>query len=163
MNSLSYSLGWLITTLALATPAIAASPLSSAPDIRGLWVDSRERDKQAVAVWIDECDGRLCGHIYWLKKPLSAVAPPKRDRPNPNVLLRARPRCGLRIMSGFRRLTENTWGEGEIYNPGSGQTYQGNLSLGSDGTLGVRGFVGISVFGKTIEWVRPSEMPERCK
>ena len=147
MNSLSYSLGWLITTLALATPAIAASPLSYAPDIRGLWVDSRERDKQAVAVWIDECDGRLCGHIYWLKKPLSADGQPKRDRHNPNVLLRDRPRCGLRIMSGFRRLTENTWGEGEIYNPGSGQTYQGNLSLGSDCKLGVRGVVGISVFG----------------
>ena len=163
MCRLVSAFGLLIVALFLTASAIAAPPSATPTDIRGLWVDHREREKQAVAVWIDEYDGHMCGYIYWLKKPLSADGLPKRDRHNPNAALRARPRCGLEILTGFRRLTENTWADGQIYNPGDGQTYNGKLNLESDGSLGIRGFVGMSIFGKTIEWVRPSEVPERCK
>jgi hypothetical protein len=85
-----------------APAAHAAAPERSATDdIRGLWVDHRDSDKHKVAVSIEDCDGLLCGRIYWLKKPTSGGAP-KRDQHNPDAALRDRPLCGLKIMTGFR-------------------------------------------------------------
>lgn len=160
---LARALGLILSALVLASSAIAGPVPTATSDILGLWINHKESKSQTVAVWIDECDGGLCGHIYWLKKPLSANGQPKRDRHNPDAALRDRPRCGLKILSGFRQLNGKTWSDGQIYNPSDGQTYSGNLSLESDGSLSIRGFVGMPIFGKTVEWVRPRELPERCR
>jgi uncharacterized protein (DUF2147 family) len=114
-----------------------------------------------VAVWIEDCDGLLCGRIFWLKKPLAGGAP-KRDQHNPDAALRDRPLCGLAILSGFRPDKPRTWNSGQVYNPNDGRTYDSTISLKDDGSLNVRGFVGFSLFGKTVEWVRPREQLERC-
>ncbi len=152
----------LLMALALASPAAGAAQGSDPEDVRGLWVDHRDGDKRKVAVWIEDCDGLLCGRIYWLKKPLSAGGAPKRDRHNPDAALRDRPLCGLRILTGFRRTKESTWGSGHIYNPNDGRTFSSTMSLQHDGSLRIRGYVGVSFFGKTVEWVRPQEPLERC-
>jgi hypothetical protein len=36
------------------------------------------------------------------------------------------------------------------------------MSLQDDGSLRIRGYVGVSLFGKTVEWVRPQVPLERC-
>jgi uncharacterized protein (DUF2147 family) len=145
---------------ALAARAVTPDR-SAADDIRGLWVDHRDGDKRKVGVWIEDCDGLLCGRIYWLKKPLSGGAP-KRDQHNPDAALRDRPLCGLQILSGFRRAKEANWTAGHIYNPNDGHTFNSTIHLEPDGSLKIRGYVGVALFGKTVEWVRPSEPPERC-
>ena len=146
---------------ALASPASGASERAVTEEVRGLWVDSREADKQKVAVWIEDCDGLLCGRIYWLKKPLSS-GEPKRDRKNPDAALRERPLCGLTILTGFRRANENTWSAGRVYNPNDGRTFSSTMRLENDGSLSIRGYVGVSLFGKTVQWVRPSDKLEHC-
>jgi uncharacterized protein (DUF2147 family) len=146
--------------VSLAASAAAPAPAGS-DDIHGLWVDNRDGDKRKVAVWIEDCDGLLCGRIYWLKKPLSGGAP-KRDTHNPDVALQARPLCGLRILTGFQRTKERHWSAGQIYNPNDGRTFKSTIELEHDGSLRIRGFVGIALFGKTVEWVRPQEPLERC-
>ena len=157
----------LLTLAALAlaglagVPAHAAAPERAATDIRGLWVDNRDGDKHKVAVWIEECEGGLCGRIYWLRKP-TAGGSPKRDEKNPDAALRDRPLCGLRIMTGFRPGEAPSWYRGYIYNPNDGRTFNSTIHLDEDGSLKVRGFVGVSLFGKTVEWVRPSEKLARC-
>lgn len=149
----------------VAAVALAASAAVPAPagidDIRGLWVDHREGDKRKVAVWIEDCDGLLCGRIYWLKKPLSGGAP-KRDTHNPDAALQSRPLCGLRIMTGFRPGEGPSWYRGYVYNPNDGRTFNSTIHVEGDGSLKIRGFVGVSLFGKTVEWVRPQEPLERC-
>jgi uncharacterized protein (DUF2147 family) len=152
----------LLLALALASPVHGATERAVTDDVRGLWVDHREADKRKVAVWIEDCDGLLCGRIYWQKKPLLADGQPKHDRHNPDAALRERPLCGLRILTGFRRTKDGAWSAGHIYNPNDGRTYSSTLQLESDGSLRVRGYVGLSLFGKTVEWVRPQEAPERC-
>ena len=152
-----------------AVPARAAAPErpsvaspARAGDIRGLWVDNRDSDKHKVAVWIEDCEaGVLCGRIYWLKKPTSGGAA-KRDQNNPDAALRDRPLCGLRIMTGFRPGEAPTWYRGYIYNPNDGRTFNSTIHVEEDGSLKVRGFVGVSLFGKTVEWVRPQEPLVRC-
>jgi len=152
----------LLFVFALAAPASGAAERAGTDDVRGLWVDNREGDKRKVAVWIEDCDGLLCGRIYWLKKPLSAGGNPKRDQHNPDTVLRDRPLCGLKILTGFRRVKESTWSAGHIYNPNDGRTFSSTMSLEHDGSLKIRGYVGFSLFGKTVEWVRPQETVERC-
>ena len=153
--------GWLLIGFARASPASGAPERAVTAEVRGLWVDHREGDKQKVAVWIEDCDGLLCGRIYWLKKPLSG-GQPKRDRNNPDIALRERPLCGLMILTGFRRAKENTWSAGHIYNPNDGRTFSSTMSLDEDGSLRIRGYVGLALFGKTVQWVRPRVQLEPC-
>ena len=152
----------LLAALALASPAPGANERAVTDEVRGLWVDHREADKRKVAVWIEDCDGLLCGRIYWQKKPLSADGRPKYDRHNPDAAQRERPLCGLRILTGFRRTMDRAWSAGHIYNPNDGRTYSSTLQLEPDGSLRIRGYVGLSLFGKTVEWVRPQETLARC-
>ena len=49
-----------------------------------------------------------------------------------------------------------------LYNPGNGLTFSGTLSLETNGVLKLRGFVGLSLFGKTVTWVRPQENIKAC-
>ena len=160
--SLVHPAALLLLMLALTSPASGAPEPLGNRDIRGLWVDHREADQRKVAVWIDDCDGLLCGHIYWLKKPLSAGGQPKRDRHNPDAALRDRPLCGLTILSGFRRVEDGAWSGGRIYNANDGRTFSSTIRLEPDGSLKVRGYVGITLFGKTVNWVHPKEALVRC-
>lgn len=152
----------LLIACALGSPVGAVAQGAGADDIRGLWVDHRDDGRRKVAVWIEDCDGALCGRIYWLQKPLSAGGQPKRDRRNPDAALRERPLCGLQILTGFRPAAQRAWTSGHIYNPNDGRTFSSTMSLQDDGSLRIRGYVGISLFGKTVEWVRPREPLERC-
>lgn len=154
----------MLAGLSLIAPVAAHSAppdRSKGEDIRGLWVDHRESDKHKVGVLIEDCDDALCGRIYWLKKPLSGGAP-KRDQHNPDAALRDRPLCGLRILTGFQRTKDANWGAGNIYNPNDGRTFHSTISLQDDGSLRIRGYVGLPILGKTVEWVRPQERLDRC-
>ena len=152
----------LMAGLALAAPVAAEMERVGRNDVRGLWTDHLDPQKRKVAVWIEDCDGLLCGHIYWLRKPLSAGGRPKRDQHNPDARLRDRPLCGLRILSGFRRTGDGTWSAGQIYNPSDGRSFSSTMTLESDGGLRISGYLGLSLLGKTVEWVRPQEKPGRC-
>lgn len=145
----------------LLVPSAFANPV--ADDIHGLWVDNKDLDRQKFAVMVEDCGSKLCGRLYWLKKPLSASGLPKRDKHNSNETLRERPLCGLQILTGFQYVNDNTWNAGEIYNPDDGLTFSSTMKLAPEGSLKIRGYVGISLFGKTVEWVRPAEEITRCK
>ena len=158
-------LGALLALLAGFSHAVPAAGETERPgrgDVRGLWVDHSDPEKRKVGVWIEDCEGLLCGHIYWLRKPLSLGGKPKRDQHNPDARLRDRPLCGLRILTGFRRSKEGVWSAGEVYNPNDGRTFSSTMTLESDGGLKIRGYAGLTLIGKTMEWVRPRERPGRC-
>ncbi len=57
-------------------------------------------------------------------------------------------------MTGFAANGEGKWTGGRIYDPNNGKTYKCTLELANDGTLKVRGYVGISWFGRTETWTR---------
>lgn len=124
--------------------ALAQSPL-------GIWATKNDR----AHVRITRCGESLCGAIVWLKQPLRNGRP-KIDRHNPDPRLRSRPLIGLRILSGFKAAprSRDRWIDGSIYDPGSGKTYHSTITLESDGRLGVRGYIGWSVFGRTETWTR---------
>jgi uncharacterized protein (DUF2147 family) len=73
------------------------------------------------------------------------------DKNNPDQAKQGQPVLGLEILNGFG-FDKDEWNEGHIYDPESGKTYSCTLSLKDAHTLKVRGYVGISMFGRTEIW-----------
>jgi len=76
------------------------------------------------------------------------------DRNNPDPALRTRSLTGLVILSDFVFSGGNKWTGGKIYDPSNGKTYSCNLQLKTNGVLEVRGYIGVSLFGRTERWTR---------
>jgi uncharacterized protein (DUF2147 family) len=137
----------------MATVSFAASP----DDILGAW-DNQEKDAR---IEIFKCGEKFCGKIISLKDPnyppdLKEGMPgtPKLDHKNPKPELRKVPVIGLEIMRDFMFSGDNVWKGGKVYDPKSGNTYSGKMTLVSPAQLKLRGFIGISLFGRTDVWTR---------
>ena len=61
---------------------------------------------------------------------------------------------GMKIMTDLKRDGLQYQG-GEILDPGNGRVYRAKMQLSPDGrTLEVRGFIGVSLFGRSQTWFR---------
>lgn len=132
----------------LATLSFAAS--AQEPGIAGYWATGT----QGVIVRIEPCDGSVCGRLVALR-PGGLTE----DLNNDDESLRVRRLCNLVILEGFRQESPTEWVDGEVYDPESGNTYSGSMTLESADTLDLRGYVGIPLFGRTETWTR-TEAPE---
>ncbi len=129
---------------------VSFTKINKGPDVLlGLWWN-HEKDAH---IEIYKCGDQFCGKIVWLEEPNEDGAP-KKDKNNPEETLQKRPIMGLDILNGFEFKEEGSWVDGKIYNPRDGKTYSCYLKLLEDGKLKVRGFVGISLIGKTQYWER---------
>jgi uncharacterized protein (DUF2147 family) len=77
-----------------------------------------------------------------------------KDTKNPDEKLRSRELVGLTMLNDFVFDGDDTWKDGTIYDPREGKTYSCKITLKSTDQLNVRGFVGISMFGRTEVWSR---------
>ncbi len=139
--------------LMLASVAIAQNPEA----LLGKWW-TEEKDAQ---IEIYPCEGKFCGKIIWLKDPnfpendsKGMGGKTKIDRENPDASKRERPLLGMNLVWGFTPSGENLWQSGFIYNPRDGKTYKCKLTLENPDRLKVRGFIGVSLIGKTNIWTR---------
>lgn len=95
------------------------------------------------------------GRIVWLKEPIDpATGKPKVDKNNPDETKRSVPLLGYRMLSSFEFKGNNLWEDGTIYDPESGSTYNCKINLEDKNTMNIRGFIGISAFGRTDVWKR---------
>ncbi len=133
----------LLVTLLPAWPAAAQTPV-------GLWL----HDNKRIEIEIAPCDDRLCAKIVWFRWPNDAQGVPLVDLKNPDPVLRARPLLGLSVLEGLRRSGENLWDGGRIYNPDDGGSYNARMSIEGDGTLRIRAYVLLPLFGHTLIWTR---------
>jgi uncharacterized protein (DUF2147 family) len=63
-------------------------------------------------------------------------------------------KIGMTIMTGLHRLDDH-WGGGEILDPNNGRIYRCRIRATDSGRkLEVRGYLGISLLGRTQTWVR---------
>jgi uncharacterized protein (DUF2147 family) len=60
----------------------------------------------------------------------------------------------MNIMNDFIFDGKATWKEGTIYDPKNGKTYDCKITREANGNLNVRGFIGISLLGRTETFVR---------
>jgi len=124
--------------------------LAQKPDeIIGKWLN---KDKEAH-LQIYKKGNKYYGKLAWLKNPNDESGQPKKDSKNPSGELRSRPLLGLEILKGFE-YKNGTWEEGTIYDPKSGKTYSCKMTLDGKNKLNVRGYVGISLIGRTEVFTR---------
>ncbi len=93
------------------------------------------------------------GKLDWLKNPYRN-GKPKTDIKNPNPALRSRPVIGLIIIREFMYEGNFVWDNGKVYDPDSGNDYSCKLRLLNRNSLEVRGFIAISLIGRTEVWTR---------
>jgi uncharacterized protein (DUF2147 family) len=96
-------------------------------------------------------DGKFYGKIIWLREPVKN-GKPKLDDKNRNEKLKKQPIVGLVILKGFEK-DGDTYDDGTIYDPENGKTYDCKITYKGK-TLSIRGYVGISMFGRTTVWER---------
>ncbi|MAE52204.1 MAG: hypothetical protein CMH27_10375 [Micavibrio sp.] len=148
MNKVLIVPGLLVAMIVFLTAisANAETPLD------GYWLTENERS----VIKVKECDMGLCGHVYWI-----IDGGMQTDLNNPEETLRGRPMCGLPILWGMEKQSATEWEDGKIYKADDGDIYDADLELLDDGTLKVRGYLGLSWLGKTQIWKRvsPADYP----
>ncbi len=140
--------------------AASAAHAAQSDAILGIWFNE-EKDAK---IEIFKCSGEYCGKIVWAKEPNypagskeGTPGTPRLDNHNPDVAKRSRPILGLQIMKDFDFAGGDVWKGGTVYDPKSGNTYQGKMTLVSPDTLALRGFVLIPLFGRSSTWTRESQ------
>lgn len=136
------------TVIFLAAGAAAAQ---SATPV-GAWKTVNERGEPEGLVRIVEVAGELRGTVEKVYSP---------PAPNPNPLCldcsgerKDKPVIGMQILSGLRWDGEQYSG-GEILDPNNGKSYRCLLRVVDGGRkLEVRGYIGISLLGRTQAWLR---------
>ena len=105
-------------------------------------------------VQVYQNSGKFSGRIIWLKNPNDEKGKPQLDGKNPEQALKKRPLIGTEILQGFNYMEDGVWEGGTIYDPKTGKIYSCKISLMSRDKINVRGFVGISLLGRTETWSR---------
>ena len=145
----------LVIGAALLLTSIAYAQNSDA--ILGKWW-TQEKDSQ---VEVYPCDGKYCGKIMFLQDPIYPAndpkgmdGKPKVDRENPDLTKRDRPLLGLNMFWDFTYSGKNIWENGFIYDPRDGKTYKCKITMESPDHLKVRGYILITLIGKTNNFTR---------
>ena len=117
--------------------------------ILGIWLVG---DKDAK-VELYQNGENLEGKLVWLKEPFDPSGISKLDLKNPDSNLRKQQILGLVFLKNFKKeKNENKWTGGTVYDAKTGKTYSGWIKLQDEKTIQLRGFVGISLFGRTDVW-----------
>jgi uncharacterized protein (DUF2147 family) len=119
----------------------------------GTWqqFDDRQGDLRSI-IRIEAVDGELVGTIV-----KTFLRPGEPDNPVCDRCpgeFKDKPIVGLRFLWGLKG-QGRAWDGGRVLDPDDGKIYRVKLRLSDDGQrLDVRGFIGISLLGRTQRWVR---------
>jgi uncharacterized protein (DUF2147 family) len=146
-----------LAALALVLPECNARADGGGDAVLGIWHTSENKSQ----VRIFKRDNQYFGEVVSLTQPnwpaddkQGMGGKPRTDRNNPKPELRSRPLVGLQFMSGFVYNGRKHWVDGKIYDPEGGNTYTSKMTLLKSGKLELRGYVGFSLFGRTVTWTR---------
>lgn len=142
--------------LALAAAAVLLAPASAQTSDKptspiGLWktIDDKTGQPRGI-VRVYETDGRYFARIERSLVPgeegkqCTACTDERKDQPF----------IGLVLMRNVK-LENGEYVGGDILDPDTGTTYRCNFKIGDGGkTLTVRGYIGVSLFGRSQKWLR---------
>jgi uncharacterized protein (DUF2147 family) len=143
----------LTTTLVATCLVIGISrPVAAQATPVGFWNTISDTDGRPTAiVEVREEHGEFVGIVRGLLVPAdpedSVCGKCSGERKGQRVV-------GMEILRHIRR-EGGEWGGGEILDPQNGKTYRARLKLADGGKkLIVRGYIGVSLFGRSQTWVR---------
>jgi uncharacterized protein (DUF2147 family) len=123
------------------------------PSPVGVWrtIDDKTGKERSI-IRITETGGELQGVVEKIfdqpgDDPAHLCRECKGDRKD-------KPIIGMTILWGLKK-EDRAWTGGEILDPKNGRTYKAKITPSADGkTLDVRGYIGISLIGRTQTWHR---------
>ena len=141
----------LISALLLS----AMTSFAFANDIAGLWqtIDDKTGAPKGQVEIRQEANGTYVGKIVKITPRLGYT--PKEicvDCPAPYT---NKPILGLDTLTGLKHSSGNNYTGGRILDPNTGKVYSMKAKLSTSGKrLTLRGYVGVSVLGRTQIWIR---------
>lgn len=145
---------FILFTFLLAISTISATNRSLQEDsnpIVGVW----KTGEGNAMVRIYKNGEKFQGKIVWLKEPNDPeTGRPKIDKNHPEEANRTRPILGLVNIWGFSQTGKNLWEDGNIYDPKNGNTYSCEIKMINSKVLEVRGYIGVSLLGRTDTWTK---------
>lgn len=136
---------FLILFLAISTESV----YSQSNKIIGKWLN----EEQDAAIEIYAKNNAYFGRIVWLKRGNKLL-----DVNNSDISKRNEALFLSDILKNFTyKNSSATWENGSIYDPKNGKTYSCKMWLNVNGSLSIRGFIGISLLGRTTTWTQPKE------
>ncbi len=142
-------IGFLVSIVVLLFMHSSVFADNNSDDIIGEWYS--EGKKSVVKIYKSE--GKFFGKIIWLKDKLNDKGEIKLDVHNPDKSKRGEKIEGMEILKNFI-FEDNEWTDGTIYDPKTGKTYSCIIKKKADNEISIRGYVGISLFGKTTKWTK---------
>ena len=118
--------------------------------ILGNWLSEDKDGKIQVYKEGDKYFGKLIWSQHMFEKD---GVTSRKDEKNSNPDLRNRNLKDLVILTDMEFDGDDSYSGGKIYDPKSGKTYSCNMRLKGD-KIDIRGFVGVSLFGRTSVWTR---------
>ena len=128
--------GFLLAILSFFSQGYTPVSNSTANEIIGFYWSPKKDAK--VEIYLKA--GKYYGKFVW-------AARPRKDSKNPTKALQNRDLLGLEFLTGFE-YNDGVYDGGEIYDPETGKTYSCKMRLEGN-QLKVRGYIGISLFGRT--------------
>jgi len=120
-------------------------------DIVGNWLNEERTGK----IQIYKEGNTYFGKIIWLKDTLDKVTgKPRTDNLNPDVKLKNTPLMGLGVLKNFVFDGDDEWNGGSIYDSKNGKTYRCYIKFESPLILKIRGYIGVSLLGRTTHWFK---------
>lgn len=139
----------IVPTL-LALGLLAATPAASADAdaVTGVWLTAAGDGYVQVFEEAGRYHGKTVG------APPGEGDPDATDEHNPDPAKRDRNLLGIRLLKGFEYDGDGVWKGGRAYDPNNGKTYDAKMWLEDPDTLKLRGYIGMSLFGRTETWTR---------
>lgn len=122
-----------------------------------IWSQTAEADKILGTFLTEEKNGhvqiyksgdKFFGKLVWIDEPDAL------DENNPDKAKRTNKVMGMVILTNFVYKGSGVYEDGKLYDPDSGNTYSGKLTLQENGDIKMRGYVGVSLFGRNSMWTR---------
>jgi uncharacterized protein (DUF2147 family) len=139
--------------LAVLTVLFASNALAQETSAVGRWTtidDETKKPKSVISIY--EENGKLFGKIEKLYLEPNEVQNPVCDKCE--GALKNQPIIGMVIMRDLKK-DDDEWTGGTILDPANGKTYKCKIALEQKGKkLKVRGYIGMSLLGRTQHWVR---------
>jgi uncharacterized protein (DUF2147 family) len=136
-------------SLFIATIFCMSAFAQKADAIAGKWLSPNGEDQ----IQIYKKGDKYFGKLSWIKYPNDETGKPKTDKKNPEKNLRSRQELGLELLKDFKYDGDNVYEDGTIYDPKSGKTYSCKMTINGE-KLKIRGYVGISLLGRSEIWTR---------
>ena len=139
----------LILLLITSIPFITKAQNSVADKILGVWLSETKEGK----IEIYRVGNKYFGKLIWSKNMFAADGKTSnKDLNNEEKKLRNRDLKNLVLLNNLV-FDEDEYNGGTIYDPKNGSTYKCYMTISGD-KLNIRGYIGISLIGRTSVWSR---------